>query len=183
MSRRSRWASIVAHDDLSFFPLLYWPMDPREKDLSPAALSKIDDYMRNRRHHPVRHARSDAGRGARRRLAGRADLAPAHRRARPAAARAGARRSCADQGVLSAAGFSRPLGRRQSLGGGAAAAPIPDASRAPARGGDGVSPVIIGGNDWAAAWAVDANGQSARRAGAGRRDASAKWRSASASMW
>ena len=30
--------------------------------------------------------------------------------------------------------------------------------RAPARGGDGVSPVIIGGNDWAAAWAVDANG-------------------------
>ena len=34
-------------DDLSFFPLLYWPMDPREKDLSPEALSKIADYMRN----------------------------------------------------------------------------------------------------------------------------------------
>ena len=34
-------------DDLSFFPLLYWPMDPREKDLSPQALSKIADYMRN----------------------------------------------------------------------------------------------------------------------------------------
>jgi hypothetical protein len=28
----------------------------------------------------------------------------------------------------------------------------------PVRGGDGVSPVIIGGNDWAAAWAVDAQG-------------------------
>ena len=27
------------------------------------------------------------------------------------------------------------------------------------RGGDGVSPVIIGSNDWAAAWAVDAQGQ------------------------
>ena len=27
------------------------------------------------------------------------------------------------------------------------------------RGGDGVSPVIIGGNDWAAAWAVDARGR------------------------
>ena len=26
---------------------------------------------------------------------------------------------------------------------------------APARGGDGVSPVIIGGNDWASAWALD----------------------------
>ena len=36
-----------AKDDLSFFPLLYWPMDPREKDLTPQALSKISDYMRN----------------------------------------------------------------------------------------------------------------------------------------
>src|SRR6185295_19885681 len=37
----------VAKDDLSFFPLLYWPMDPREKALSPEALAKISDYMRN----------------------------------------------------------------------------------------------------------------------------------------
>jgi hypothetical protein len=35
----------------------------------------------------------------------------------------------------------------------------PGAAASPARGGDGVSPVIIGGNDWAAAWAVDAQGQ------------------------
>ncbi len=34
----------------------------------------------------------------------------------------------------------------------------PDRGPEPARGGDGVSPVIIGGNDWASAWAVDANG-------------------------
>jgi len=34
-------------DDLSFFPLLYWPMDPREHSLSPRALSKVADYMRN----------------------------------------------------------------------------------------------------------------------------------------
>jgi hypothetical protein len=33
--------------------------------------------------------------------------------------------------------------------------PDPDAGPQPARGGDGVSPVIIGSNDWAAAWAVD----------------------------
>ena len=54
--------------------------------------------------------------------------------------------------------------------------------RAPARGGDGVSPVIIGGNDWAAAWAVDASGRflpSRCRAA----KASAKWRCASASIW
>ena len=34
-------------DDLSFYPLLYWPMDPREKNLSPKALPRIGDYMRN----------------------------------------------------------------------------------------------------------------------------------------
>jgi len=35
----------------------------------------------------------------------------------------------------------------------------PGSDPVPARGGDGVSPVIIGGNDWAAAWAVDAQGR------------------------
>jgi hypothetical protein len=35
----------------------------------------------------------------------------------------------------------------------------PGADASPARGGDGVSPVIIGGNDWAGAWAVDASGR------------------------
>src|SRR5262249_56080402 len=34
-------------DDLSLYPLLYWPMDQREKSLSPRALSRISDYMRN----------------------------------------------------------------------------------------------------------------------------------------
>ena len=36
----------IDHDDLAFFPLLYWPMDPREKNLSPQAVSKLNDYMR-----------------------------------------------------------------------------------------------------------------------------------------
>jgi len=41
------------------------------------------------------------------------------------------------------------------------ALPPPDPNAAaPSRGGDGVSPLIIGGNDWAAAWAVDAQGHS-----------------------
>ena len=35
----------------------------------------------------------------------------------------------------------------------------PGRCQAPVRGGDGVSPVIIGGNDWAAAWAVDGQGR------------------------
>ena len=44
------------------------------------------------------------------------------------------------------------------------ALPPQDPSRPPegpiaARGGDGVSPIIMGGNDWAAAWARDETGQ------------------------
>ncbi len=39
------------------------------------------------------------------------------------------------------------------------ASPPGDSQENPARGGDGVSPVIIGGNDWAAAWAVDGQGR------------------------
>jgi hypothetical protein len=34
----------------------------------------------------------------------------------------------------------------------------PGGDNAPIRGGDGVSPIIIGSNDYAAAWAVDSNG-------------------------
>ena len=145
-----------------FYPLLYWPMDPREKNLSPQALSRIADYMRNGGTilFDTRDLTLGAVRGAD--FARRADLAPADRRARPAAAGTGAGRSCADQGLLYPARFSRPLGRRQGLGRGAAAR-AQEAARTPARGGDGVSPVIIGGNDWAAAWAVDAQGASDRR--------------------
>jgi len=36
----------IARDDLAFYPLLYWPMDPREKNLTPAMVSKLNDYMR-----------------------------------------------------------------------------------------------------------------------------------------
>ena len=113
-------------------------------------------------------------------FAGPANAAPPARQARSAAAGAGAGRSCADESVLSAAGFSRPLGRRQGVGGSAAAGRS-RCGPAPARGGDGVSPVIIGGNDWAAAWAVDAKGAARSRVSPGG-DASANWRSASASM-
>ena len=37
--------------------------------------------------------------------------------------------------------------------------PDPDLGPQPARGGDGVSPVIVGGNDWASAWATNSEGR------------------------
>ncbi len=48
--------------------------------------------------------------------------------------------------------------------------PAPKNGAPPARGGDGVSPVVIGGNDWASAWAVDSSGRFTVRAFARRRN-------------
>ncbi len=36
----------LERDDLSFYPLLYWPMDPRQKALSARALARVSDYVR-----------------------------------------------------------------------------------------------------------------------------------------
>ncbi|MBM3557885.1 MAG: DUF4159 domain-containing protein, partial [Alphaproteobacteria bacterium] len=36
----------VESDDLMFFPLLYWPIVPEQRDLSPRALAKIDAFMK-----------------------------------------------------------------------------------------------------------------------------------------
>jgi hypothetical protein len=147
----------VAKDDLSFFPLLYWPMDPREKDLTPQALAKIADYMRNGGTilfdtrdltlGPVRGAQSP-GEQTLRRLLAKLDLPPLE----PVPA---------DHVLTKAFYLLREFPGRWDGGKvwvEALPPADPNAEPAPARGGDGVSPVIIGGNDWAAAWAVRPDG-------------------------
>ncbi|MGB8601794.1 MAG: DUF4159 domain-containing protein [Rhizomicrobium sp.] len=128
-------------DDLSFFPLLYWPMDPRERDLSPKALARLSDYMRNGGTLLIdtrdQTLPPGIGQHTLRRLLGRIDLPP-----------------------LQPVGTNHVLTRTFYL-----------LSEFPGRwsggkvwiaensAGDGVSPVIIGSADWAAAWAVDHNGR------------------------
>jgi hypothetical protein len=147
----------IAHDDLSFFPLIYWPMDPREKDLSPQAISKLDDYMRNGGTLLIdtRDLTVGATTGPNsiaqqtlRRLAGKLDLPPLE----PIPA---------DHVLTKAFYLLQDFPGRWDEGKiWVEALPPADPDRPePARGGDGVSPVIIGGNDWAAAWAVDENGE------------------------
>ncbi len=145
----------IEKDDLSFFPLLYWPMDPRQKELSPVALSKIADYMRSGGTILIdtRDLTLGAVRGANnpgeqtlRRLLGNLDLPPLA----PVPA----------DHVLTKS-FYLLSGFPGRWDGGtlwAQALPPGGADAGPVRGGDGVSPVIIGGNDWAAAWAVDERG-------------------------
>ena len=139
-------------DDLSFFPLLYWPMDPREKDLSPVALSKIADYMRNGGTLLIdtRDLTLGATRGANnpgeatlRRLLGKLDLPPLA--------------PVPPEHVLTKSFYLISSFPGRWEGGTLWAQALPQGD-APVRGGDGVSPVIIGGNDWAAAWAVDPRG-------------------------
>jgi Domain of unknown function (DUF4159)/Aerotolerance regulator N-terminal len=148
----------IARDDLTFFPLLYWPMDPREADLSPQALSKLTDYMKNGGTilFDTRDQTLGASNGANspgeqtlRRLTSKLDLPPL-------------------QPIPSAHVLTKAFYLLQDFPGRwnggrvwveALPPPDPDAGPEPARGGDGVSPVIIGSNDWAAAWAVDSSGR------------------------
>jgi Domain of unknown function (DUF4159)/Aerotolerance regulator N-terminal len=143
-------------DDLSLYPLLYWPMDPREKSLSPKALSRIGDYMRNggtimfdTRDLSLGAVRGGASPGEQtlRRLTATLDLPPLEE-------------VPADHVLTKTFYILRDFPGRWT--GGKlwveALPPAPKNGAPPARGGDGVSPVIIGGNDWASAWAVDASG-------------------------
>ena len=145
-------------DDLSFFPLLYWPMDPREKDLSPAAISKLTDYMKNGGTilFDTRDLTLGAVRGAQssgeqmlRRIASKLDLPPLE--------------PIPPDHVLTKAFYLLQSFPGRWDGGKVWVEKLPpadpDAGPSPARGGDGVSPVIIGSNDWAAAWAVDQQGR------------------------
>ena len=147
----------VAKDDLSFFPLLYWPMDPREKNLTPEALSKISDYMRNggtimfdTRDLTLGSARGAGSPGEQtlRRLVAKLDLPPLE--------------PVPSDHVLTKTFYILQDFPGRWDGGKvwveALPPPDPTAGPQPARGGDGVSPVIIGGNDWAAAWAVRPDG-------------------------
>jgi hypothetical protein len=37
----------IAKDELTFYPMLYWPIDPKMEKPSPAALAKAEAYMKN----------------------------------------------------------------------------------------------------------------------------------------
>ncbi len=148
----------INRDDLSFFPLLYWPMDPRQPDLSPQAIAKLTDYMKNGGTilFDTRDMTLGATRGADspgeqtlRRLTAKLDLPPL-------------------QPIPSAHVLTKAFYLIQDFPGRwdggrvwveSLPPPDPDEGPEPARGGDGVSPVIIGSNDWAAAWAVDSSGR------------------------
>ena len=137
------------HDDLSFYPLLYWPITPAAT-LSPAAVSALNDYMR-RGGIVVIDTRGGAEGGG-----SGAGFSPG--------SDAALRRAAAGLDIPSLAPLtsSHVLARAFYLlsdfpgryeGGTVWVQQEQD------RSNDSVSPVIIGPNDWAAAWAEDDDGK------------------------
>ncbi len=132
-------------DDLSFYPLIYWPVSTSAA-VSAAATSSLNDYM----HHGgivVIDTRSGGGEGA---------FAPG--------ADAALRRVSAGLDVPTLAPLTNAhvLARAFYL-----LSDFPGrydgaavwVQRDQDRSNDSVSPVIIGANDWAAAWAIDEDGR------------------------
>ena len=147
----------LERDDISLFPLLYWPITPQQPTPSAEAYVKLNRYLRSGGMILFDTRDADvAGFGAAspngrklRQLAAPLDIPPLE--------------PLPSDHVLTRAFYLLQdfPGRHQGRELWVEAAPA-DAERAegmPFRNlNDGVSPVVIGGNDWAAAWATDDRG-------------------------
>ncbi|WP_207768715.1 DUF4159 domain-containing protein [Pelagivirga sediminicola] len=153
-------------DELAFFPLLYWPVTPAQPIPSDAAYAKLNAYLRSgglilfdTRDADIAGFSASSENGARlQRLAAPLDIPPLE--------------PVPSDHVLTRAFYllqdfpgryagrpvwveAAPEGARQAPG-----MPFRDLN-------DGVTPVVIGGNDWVAAWAVDEVGAPLRPVGRG----------------
>jgi Domain of unknown function (DUF4159)/Aerotolerance regulator N-terminal len=147
----------IESDELLFFPFLYWPVTTSQPIPSAKAYAKLNAYLASGGMILFDTRDADvAGRGAQtpeaqalQRLAAGLDI-PA---IEPVPA---------DHVLTRSFYLLKDFPGRFANGGAWVEASAPDAEQVegmPFRNlNDGVSPVIIGGNDWAAAWAVDNNG-------------------------
>jgi hypothetical protein len=149
----------VETDELAWFPVLYWPITPRQPALSDAAAARLNAFMRTGGMivFDTRDRHLDVGTGASpnaealRRVAGRLDLPPLEPVPR--------------DHVLTRAFYLLEEFPGRHAGGRVwveTSPPVdPDAGPEEAQlrnANDGVSPVVVGQADWAAAWAVDEDG-------------------------
>ena len=146
-------------DELAFFPLLYWPITPQQPTPSANAYAKLNDYLRSggmilfdtRDSDIARFGASSPNGRKLQALAAPLDIPPLE--------------PLPSDHVLTRTFYLLQdfPGRHTARDLWVEAAPK-DAERIegmPFRNlNDGVSPVVIGGNDWAAAWAMDTRGNS-----------------------
>jgi hypothetical protein len=141
----------IATDELSFFPLLYWPMSPGQSEPAPEALARINAYMKNggtilfdtRDQDRAVGGTVTPGTATLRRLLGQLDLPPLEP---------------VPSGHVLTKSFYLMNSFPGRWNGGElwVEAASPDAG---SQSNDGVSTVIVGSNDYAAAWARDAAGR------------------------
>jgi hypothetical protein len=153
----------IARDELSFFPLIYWPVVPGAAKPSPAALTRIDAYMKNGG--TVLFDTRDAimappgpggsnrspGMLALRNILGSLDIPELEPVSR-------------DHVLTKTFFLLKDFPGRFNLGQlWVEALPTADEqadeTKRPARAGDGVSSIIISSNDFAGAWATRSDGQ------------------------
>jgi hypothetical protein len=132
----------VEKDELAFFPLLYWPITAQTPSLSARAIERITEYLRNGGE--ILFDTQDPNRSAPswhvlRRVLDNFDL--------PALI------TVPDDHVL-----TRSFYLLHEFPGRFTGSTV-WVERTDSSVNDGVSPVVIGGNDWAGAWAVDGTGQ------------------------
>ncbi|PKQ03818.1 MAG: hypothetical protein CVT73_14740 [Alphaproteobacteria bacterium HGW-Alphaproteobacteria-12] len=141
----------IARDELAFFPLLYWPMSAAQADLAPATLGKINAYMKNggtilfdtRDQDQAIAGMVPEGTATLRRLLGRLDLPPLE----PVPG---------DHVLTKSFYLLQSFPGRWSGGQLWVEAAAPGAT---SHTNDGVSTVIVGSNDYAAAWARNKAGR------------------------
>jgi hypothetical protein len=146
----------IASDELAFYPLLYWPVDASAPMPDEAAIARVDAYMREGGtvlFDTRDEYATDLNAGA----------SPANDRLRDILADLNVPplEPVPEDHVLTKAFYitddfpgrysGSPLWIEASLD-------AASSDSRPVRTGDGVSPIMITGNDFAGAWAIDANG-------------------------
>ena len=147
---------VPGRDDLAFYPMLYWPVTPATAATTPdgAWTASLNAYMGHGGILLIDTQGSDNGSGG-----GGADFTLFAPGTREALHRATTGLDIPSlRPVDQAHVLSRSFYLLRSYPGRYVGAPVWVASEDDL-GNDGVSPVIIGANDWAGAWAIDSAGQ------------------------
>ncbi|MDO5758054.1 MAG: DUF4159 domain-containing protein [Rhodobacterales bacterium] len=153
-------------DELAFFPLLYWPITEAQPIPSDAVYARLNAYLRSggmilfdTRDADIAGFGSASPNGARlQRIAAPLDIPPLE----PVPADHVLTRTFYLMQDFPGRYVGRPVWVEAAPEGATQAPGMPFRDL-----NDGVTPVVIGGNDWAAAWAVDDTGASLRPVGRG----------------
>ncbi|TPK91419.1 DUF4159 domain-containing protein [Mesorhizobium sp. B2-4-12] len=147
----------ISRDELSFYPLIYWPINPAAPMPSQAAIARIDAYMQQGGT-VLFDTRDQFANGI-----GANSTSPATERLRDILGNLNVPplEPVPSDHVLTKSFFILPEFPGRFAGSPLWVEASLDASNAdnrPVRTGDGVSPIMITANDFAGAWAVDENG-------------------------